>query len=178
VKRTKAVEAIHQRGASLIEILVALVILSVGLLGLAGLQLRGMQVNQGSQWRSMAAIMAEDLADRMRADVNAANPANMATSTGFYGSYSYSPGASNTNLSAAMQNWLATTLGELPAGNAPPSGAVTCGTSLPCVQVSALGTGNPTPIQIDVYWNDARAANGASETTTIGSYHVVAMLTE
>lgn len=57
-----------QRGMTLIEILVAIVVLSVGLLGMAGLQLKGMQVNQGSAYRWQAAMLAEDIADQMRAD--------------------------------------------------------------------------------------------------------------
>ena len=58
----------RQRGMTLIEILVAIVVLSIGLLGLAGLQLKGLQVNQGSTYRSQAAMLAEDMADRIRAD--------------------------------------------------------------------------------------------------------------
>src|SRR6266404_3862053 len=61
-------ERIRQRGMTLIEILVAIVVLSVGLLGLAGLQLKGLQVNQGSIYRWQAAMLAEDIADRIRAD--------------------------------------------------------------------------------------------------------------
>jgi len=53
-------ERIRQRGMTLIEILVAIVVLSVGLLGLAGLQLKGLQVNQGSIYRWQAAMLAED----------------------------------------------------------------------------------------------------------------------
>ena len=47
----------HQRGVTLIEILVAIVVLSIGLLGLAGLQLKGLQVSQGSTYRSQAALL-------------------------------------------------------------------------------------------------------------------------
>jgi len=64
--------AARQRGMTLIEILVAIVVLSVGLLGLAGLQLKGVQVNQGSAYRWQAAMLAEDIADRMRADRSSA----------------------------------------------------------------------------------------------------------
>ena len=69
--------ALRQRGMTLIEILVAIVVLSLGLMGLAGLQLKGMQVNQGSTYRSQAAILAQEMAERIRADLTGAgNSAN------------------------------------------------------------------------------------------------------
>lgn len=61
----------HQpRGFTMIEVLVALVVLSVGLLGLAGMQLTGLRYNQGAYSRSQAALMANDIIDRMRANTD------------------------------------------------------------------------------------------------------------
>jgi len=57
-----------QRGVSLVEVLVAVVVLSIGLLGLAGLQASGMRVGQSSIHRSQAAQLAYDILDRMRAN--------------------------------------------------------------------------------------------------------------
>lgn len=54
------------RGFSLIEVLVALLILSVGLLGLAGLQARGLKDNQMSVQHSQAVLYATDIIDEMR----------------------------------------------------------------------------------------------------------------
>ncbi len=54
-------------GATLIEVLVAIVVLSVGLLGLAGLQMTGLQSNHSAYLRSQATLLAYDLADQMRA---------------------------------------------------------------------------------------------------------------
>jgi len=59
----------RQAGLSLIEVLVAVVLLSIGLLGLAGLQASGMRVGQSSIHRSQAAQLAHDMIERMRADV-------------------------------------------------------------------------------------------------------------
>lgn len=165
----------RQQGVTLIEVLVAVVLLAIGLLGLAGLQLRGMQVNQGSALRSQAAIVAEDLADRMRADVAAANPA-LATGS-FYGAFT--PASAGGAAPPAMQDWLQNELGVLPAGVA--AQAVPCaGNALPCVHVwtpAPAGT-LPTPIQIDVFWNDARATTGASQAATnlLGQFTMVASL--
>lgn len=57
-----------QHGFTLIEILITVVILAVGLLGLAGLVLEGMRNNQGAYLRTQASILAYDMADRMRAN--------------------------------------------------------------------------------------------------------------
>lgn len=56
----------RQLGFNLIEVMVALVVLSLGVLGMAALQLTSIQQNQGAYMRSQATILAYDLADRMR----------------------------------------------------------------------------------------------------------------
>ncbi|MGK9065744.1 type IV pilus modification protein PilV [Stutzerimonas chloritidismutans] len=57
-----------QRGATLIEVLVAMLILSVGLLGLAGMQMTALKSNQSAYYRSQATVLAYDIIDRMRAN--------------------------------------------------------------------------------------------------------------
>lgn len=56
------------RGFSLIEVLVALLVLSIGLLGLAALQTTSLQFNTGSYFRTQATFLAYDILDRMRAN--------------------------------------------------------------------------------------------------------------
>jgi type IV pilus assembly protein PilV len=58
----------RQGGLTLIEILVALVILSIGLLGLAGLQTLSLNFNTSAYYRTQATALAYGLADRMRAN--------------------------------------------------------------------------------------------------------------
>lgn len=60
-------------GVGLIEVLVSLVILSVGLLGLLGLQTKVMQFNQGALYQTRATVLAKDIMDRMRANPQRAN---------------------------------------------------------------------------------------------------------
>ncbi len=57
----------QQQGFTLIEVLVAVVVLSIGLLGLAGLQTTGLRNNQSAYYASQAAIYANDIFERMRA---------------------------------------------------------------------------------------------------------------
>lgn len=58
----------QQQGTSLVEILVTLLILSVGGLGLAAMQVLGIKQVNNSQNRSLAVIYAYDMAERMRSN--------------------------------------------------------------------------------------------------------------
>lgn len=58
-------------GFTLIEVLVSLVVLAIGLLGLAMLQTTGLRFNTNSYSRTQATYLAYDLAERMRANVPA-----------------------------------------------------------------------------------------------------------
>ncbi|HDQ41683.1 MAG TPA: type IV pilus modification protein PilV [Desulfonatronum sp.] len=58
----------HPAGFSLLEVLVGLIILAVGLLGLAGLQVMSLRQNNDAYLRSQATLMAYDILDRMRAN--------------------------------------------------------------------------------------------------------------
>lgn len=58
----------RHRGVGMIEVLVTLLILSIGMLGLAALQMRTLRNNQSSMERSMAVAETHAVADAMRAD--------------------------------------------------------------------------------------------------------------
>lgn len=61
-----------QRGFSLLEVLVSIVILSIALLGLAGMMLSTLKSNHSAYQRSQATWLAYDIIDRLRADRNGA----------------------------------------------------------------------------------------------------------
>lgn len=63
----------NQSGFTLLEILVAIVVLSIGLLGLAGLQAVSLNNNQTAYYRSIATQQAYDMADRIRANLAGVN---------------------------------------------------------------------------------------------------------
>lgn len=65
------------KGFTLVEVLVAVLLLSIGLLGLASLQTWGLRMTGNAMHRSQAALFANDMAERIRA-----NPAG--TDGGFY----------------------------------------------------------------------------------------------
>lgn len=62
----------RQSGVTLVEILVTVVIISVGLLGVASLHLNSLRAGQGAHTRSQATALATDMIDRMRANPDAA----------------------------------------------------------------------------------------------------------
>jgi len=57
-----------QRGISLIEVLIALLLISIGLLGMASLQANSLKFNRSAYDRSVATQLAYDITDRMRAN--------------------------------------------------------------------------------------------------------------
>jgi len=63
----------HQSGLTLLEIMITVVILSLGLLGLAGLQMTGLKNNRNAYYQTVAAQVAQDLAERIKADQVGAN---------------------------------------------------------------------------------------------------------
>ncbi len=58
-------------GFTLVEVLIALVIMSVGMLGIAGLYVHSMQAGRTSMFRHHAVTLAGDVADRIRANPRA-----------------------------------------------------------------------------------------------------------
>ena len=57
-----------EQGLTLIEVLVALLVLSIGMLGLAALQASGLSFNHDSYMRTQATTLAYDVIERMRID--------------------------------------------------------------------------------------------------------------
>ncbi|MCB1748872.1 MAG: type IV pilus modification protein PilV [Gammaproteobacteria bacterium] len=72
-------------GMTLVEVLIAIVIFAIGLLGIAALQVAGLRYTKGSQTRAIAAVQADNFIDRIRA-----NPAGF--DAGDYDSPSSTPG--------------------------------------------------------------------------------------
>lgn len=58
----------RQTGFTLLEVLVALVIISIGLLGVAMLQMNGLKNNHSAFYRSQASILAYQMLDSLRAN--------------------------------------------------------------------------------------------------------------
>lgn len=101
----------NARGFTLIEAMVALLVLSIGLLGVAALQLSSLKANTSASVRSQATFLAYDIADRMR--VNRAAAVNGQYDIDFGEQTATNPA---TRAETDLQDWLGRVLGSLPSG--------------------------------------------------------------
>ena len=135
----------RDKGFTLLEVLIALLVLSIGLLGLAGLQTIGLRSNQMAIMRTLATQSASDMSDRMHA-----NPAGVDTQAYVFGLNAGHP-ATVVNCTAAQCNpaqmadydvdaWL-TRLEGLPGGR----GSISRGAS-----------GTMITHTVTVYWDEKR----------------------
>ena len=141
--RPQRIGAVHMRGMSMIEVLVSVLVLAVGLLGVAAMQSLAMRGGQGSLERSQAVMQSYAITEAMRAnrgDAGSYNTAGMVCSIPSGGSLAQND----------LREWitsLKTTIG---------SGA---GDSTTCGQV----VGCPDDCQITVQWDDTRAGGGSTD---------------
>ncbi len=141
--------AAADKGFSLIEVLVTIVILVIGLLGLTGLQLRALTSQMESYQRSQALILLKDMADRI--DNNRANAASYVTTTPLgtgYGSCT----ATGAGSADDMCEWSNDLLGAAEintAGN--PVGAM-IGARGCIYQIAPAASGVPAQYVVAVAW--------------------------
>lgn len=142
----------EQQGFSLIEALIAMVVLSLGLLGLAGLQVSSLKFNQTAQLRSKAVTLAYDMQERIRASGQNATNGDFITGFGAY---------SNTTTFPDQQitDWKSRLAAQLPLGD----GSV-CTVSNPAAPGAC--DGGPFFV-ISVRWNEANDVGAARQNQTI-----------
>jgi type IV pilus assembly protein PilV len=102
-----------QRGVTLLEVLITIVVLSIGLLGYAGLQTMSLKNNTSAFQRSQATLLTYDIVDRMRA--NKPNLASYSVAMGTLGSYPDVMSWKN-NVAAALPNGDASIVAPLGTG--------------------------------------------------------------
>jgi len=114
----------RQSGFSLFEVLISIVITAIGLLGLAVLQTTGLRNNQTAYQGSQAAVLAYDMADRMRANMGSiANYRSnymtlaAATAAGVQEGCATATGCSTAQLAQNdLREWQAKLIESLPLG--------------------------------------------------------------
>lgn len=127
-------------GVTLIEVLVAIVILSIGILGVASLQGNALKANHSAYMRAQASILAHEMLDVMRADRIAARQ------QAYDGSFNAPPTATGELPDDELNRWVTRLQDTLPASSG---------------QIETIsGTGEVT---ISVTWDDSRGEE-ASET--------------
>lgn len=92
-------------GFTLLEVLITLVVMSIGLLGVAALQISSLRNNQSSEFRGQATELARSMSDRMRSNTHyvqtndGGNYISIApTSATIKASCSSSPGCANSTM--------------------------------------------------------------------------------
>lgn len=105
----------HQQGFTLLEVLVAVAILAVGLLGLAGLQASSLRLNNSAYQRSQATNLIYSITDQMRTNRQAARKGeydnvNFESSPACTTNFSASGGSTASQDIATWRNTLACTL--------------------------------------------------------------------
>jgi type IV pilus assembly protein PilV len=132
-----------QKGVGLIEVLVAVLVLAIGLLGIAGLQSRALKNGQSAFERSQAVTLTYLMLDAMRANVNAAR-------TGQYNmARTCNVDAGGTLIANDQRLWMQSmkqTLGDRDT---------TCG------EINCVGD----RCTIRVYWDDTRGTDGSDNQT-------------
>lgn len=119
-----ATQKSRQSGLSLIESLVSIVVLSMGVLGVLGVQLRTLADTQTSVRRAQAVRLIEDLSERIKVSPDGLN--NIAA---YAGAWNVSTTAAVTNCTTTActaaqlavfdrNNWLNTARSSLPLGDA------------------------------------------------------------
>lgn len=134
----------RQSGFTLLEVMVAILVLSIGLLGLAGLMASSMRNNHSAYQRTQATWLAYDIIDRMRV-----NRAAAIASSNNYDIALGAPTSASTGLAGTDVNaWKATLANALPAGD----GAV-------------IVNHDPASLAVTVVieWNDSRGTGGLAD---------------
>lgn len=138
------------RGFSMIEVLIALVLICIGVLGMVALQGRAVTYTQDSVQRNTAAALANDLVEMMRA-----NPVGLPASSGFYkAANSAFPDApsggcgTTTNVASEQLACWAQKAGKLLPGA---SGLLTSDFYV-CRSLNANSCGNGSAVEIQLAW--------------------------
>lgn len=150
----RALRRSRQRGTTLIEALVTVLVLALAGLAYAALQLRGISANATAVWRSQATVMAGEVADRLRGNPVgvAAGSYNSLTSPGTASACSASAVCTPAQMAATdFARWRTTLAQVLPSG----SGAV-CLDSTPNDGTSAAPAcdGSGSNLVVKVFWNE------------------------
>ena len=166
------------RGFTLVESLVALLVLSIGLLGMAGLFTEAARSTRTALLRTRAVDHVADMADRIRANVAARGAYDMGHYAGAPSLHDCAPTAdspgSNCGLDELAEDdlarWQRTVQATFPApADATPAAQVTF--------FPADDAGQPDRYRIEVHWSEpGRRNSGGNGEPLAGSYGVDLML--
>lgn len=146
----------YKNGFSLFEVLIALVILAIGMLGIARLLIVAHKSNSSSYLQQQAVQSAYDIIDRIRANRATALTGNYSVSNLVSSGTPSQPSTPGTNCETAScsstqlasydtWHWLSQDLTKLPNG---------------CGSISTTGSGINTVVTVTVQWDDSPNLTG------------------
>jgi type IV pilus assembly protein PilV len=139
MKRLRMKANQRQRGVSLVEVMISVLIVSLGMLGAAALQATALRNNQGSYERTQTSILTQGIFDAMRANLVAVNANSYDT-----GGYICTAPATTSLAGTDIARWINTLQTQINTGAC---GSITC----------AAGA-----CTVNVRWDDSRATGGAA----------------
>lgn len=137
---TTPCKARRQRGVSLVEVLVSVVVVALGLLGAVALQATAMRNNQGAYERTQSSILTQGIFDAMRANLGAVASGGYNT-----GDWVCTAPSANSLATRDIARWVDSLHSQINPGAC---GNISC-TANACT--------------VGVRWDDSRATQGASD---------------
>ena len=151
------------RGFSLLELLVTLVVLSIGLLGIGLMQTTNLAVTKTAYSRTQAMLLASDIADRIRANENfAANYVTTSVTSNTTPSCVNGSNCAGAALATAdIQDWSNRIVAEFPGGTGEILGAASTPDACAGYTPTAVASGF---MRVLIRWNESAASSGANTT--------------
>jgi type IV pilus assembly protein PilV len=138
-----------QRGITIVEVLVAVVVVSLGMVGILGANTRGFMNVSSAGYRAQASLMASQIIERARANSGGSYAIAYGTSTGGTG-----------QATADLAEWKALLARSIPSGD----GQIT-----ETIIVDPVTTRNVRAFTVTVQWDDRRATGQTWGTASAGS---------
>ena len=161
-----------QRGFSMIEVLISLVLIAVAMLGQAGLQANALRFSKSGALRMQAVFLSNELAERMESNKTGAIAGGYVVAT-----------ASSTVLTSSNDCMATACASDALASYDLAEWTTRVAATLPSAtwQVTQTTTGNPSTYSIVVSWQDRRAdstrttysTTGTTETFTVTTSRVI-----
>ena len=161
-----------QRGFSMIEVLISLVLIAVAMLGQAGLQANALRFSKSGALRMQAVFLSNEMAERMEGNKAGAIAGNYvigsASSTVLTSATDCMSAPCSSSVLAAydLAEWTARVSAVLPSAT---------------WQITQTTTGNPSTYSVVITWQDRRAdstrttysTTGTTETFTVTTSRVI-----
>jgi type IV pilus assembly protein PilV len=130
----------RNQGVTLIEVMISVLVMGIGMLGIAAMQATALRNSQSALERSQAVIQSYSILDAMRANVA------IARTGGYNMAMSCAPPTGSSLVASDQANWINSLQGTGGIG-ASSCGAISC---------------NTTTCTVTVRWDDSRASGGSA----------------